>query len=309
MSGSVDIVIVNWNTGEHLLECLGSIERANRDGVELTRVAVVDNASSDRSTEGLDDLDLPLEVICNQRNVGFAAACNQGAERSSSDYLLFLNPDTRLFEDTLSIATGFMESERAADVGICGVEILNSGGDPTISCERFPTLRVMIGKMTKLDRLLPRFFPSHHLGLEETQESGPVDQVIGAFYLVRRDLFERLGGFDRRYFIYFEDVDFAMRALRLGFRSYFLKEASAFHAANVSSDQVREFRLYHSMRSRLLYARQHWSAWKANLLVVLTFGIELPARLFQAFLRRSRSDASAILGAYRTLLGDPVLRS
>jgi GT2 family glycosyltransferase len=197
-----------------------------------------------------------------------------------------------------------MDSDRSAEIGICGVELLDSDGGPAISCERFPTLRVFFGKMTGLDHLLPRLFPSHHLGPDETRESGPVDQVIGAFYLVRRELFTRLGGFDSRYFIYFEDVDFAMRARRLGFRSYFLKEARAFHAANVSSDQIRDIRLYHSLRSRLIYTRQHWARWQAVLLVVLALGVELPARLAQALMRRSRSDASATITAYRMLLGD-----
>jgi GT2 family glycosyltransferase len=308
VTGSIHIVVVNWNTGNHLRDCLNSIVDADGDGVELTRVTVVDNASTDRSADGLNDLDLPLEQVCNRSNLGFAVACNQGAAGSESDYLLFLNPDTRLFDDTLSVVTAFMDSDRSRQAGICGVEMLDSDGGPAISCERFPTLRVIFGKMTRLDHLLPRLFPSHHLGPAETRESGPVDQVIGAFYLVRRELFTRLGGFDNRYFIYFEDVDFAMRARQLGFRSYFLKEARAFHAANVSSDQIRDLRLYHSLRSRLIYTRQHWPRWQAGLLGVLTLGLELPARLVQALFHRSRSDASATLTAYRMLLGDLLSR-
>jgi GT2 family glycosyltransferase len=131
-----------------------------------------------------------------------------------------------------------------------------------------------------------------------------VDQVIGAFFCVRRDLFTRLGGFDERYFLYFEEVDLALRARRRGARSYFLKEARVFHAGNVSSNQVRGTRLYHVLRSRLLFAYEHWPRWQAAVLVVLTLSVELAARLARAVWRRDGSDLSAVAAAYDKLLGD-----
>jgi GT2 family glycosyltransferase len=304
MTGAVHIVIVNWNTGDYLRQCLQSIVSADRDDVNVQRVTVVDNASTDGSAADLDDLGLPLEVAHNSTNIGFAAACNQGAAGSEADYLLFLNPDTRLFADTLAVVTGFMDSEQAAQIGICGVQVLEPGGGPAISCARFPTLRVLFGKMTRLDRVAPRLFPSHHLTPAETRHSRVVDQVIGAFFLVRRELFTRLDGFDTRYFIYYEEVDFARRALQHGFRSYFLKQARILHAANVSSEQVRDVRLYHSLRSRLIYARRYWPRWQAILLAVLTFGVELPARITMALLRRRRSDISATVSAFGLLIGE-----
>jgi N-acetylglucosaminyl-diphospho-decaprenol L-rhamnosyltransferase len=303
-SPSVDVVIVNWNTGRYLRECLESIVPADGPEVTIGRVVVVDNASSDGSVDGLHDLRLPLDVIRNTRNVGFAAACNQGAAESTADYLLFLNPDTRLFPDTLAAVTRFMESEQATGIGVCGVHVVDEAGAPAISCARFPTLRVLFGEMTGLRLLLPRVFPGHQLAAAELRRSQPVDQVIGAFYFVRRDLFTRLRGFDERYFLYFEEVDFALRARRHGARSYFLRDASVFHAENVSSDQVRSTRLYHSLRSRLLFAREHWPGWQARLLVALTLTVEFTARLVRAAVRGSRSELSATVAGYRRLLGD-----
>lgn len=212
MTGSVHIIIVNWNTGNYLKRCLASIAQLEPQERDALRVTVIDNASSDESATGVTGLGLPLEVTHNRANLGFAAACNQGASGSDADYLLFLNPDTELTHGALAATVAFMEGEEAAEVGICGAQVLDPRGRPAISCARFPTLRVLFGKMTALSRIFPRLFPSHHLGPDETRESRFVDQVIGAFFLVRRELFVSLGGFDTQYFIYYEEVDFAARA-------------------------------------------------------------------------------------------------
>jgi N-acetylglucosaminyl-diphospho-decaprenol L-rhamnosyltransferase len=301
---SVHIVIVNWNTGEYLRRCLSSIVAAETSGLRLERVTVVDNASVDDSVSGLDDLPLPLELMRNPRNIGFGAACNQGAGISEADYLLFLNPDTQLLPDTLVPVARFMQSERAQGIGICGVESIDRDGHPVISCARFPTLRVLFGKMSRLHRVLPGLFPSHHLLARETRQSRVVDQVIGAFFFVRGDLFRRLGGFDERYFLYFEEVDFALRARNQGASSYFLKTAKILHEGNVSSSQVVDVRLYHSLRSRLIFARTHWQPWKATVLFALTLTFEPAARLAMAVLNGNSSEFFATGRGYRMLLGD-----
>ncbi|MDH6108526.1 N-acetylglucosaminyl-diphospho-decaprenol L-rhamnosyltransferase [Kitasatospora sp. MAP12-15] len=289
-TATVDVVIVNWNTGPALRACLRSIERTDRSVLEVGAVVVVDNASRDRSADRLEPSALPLSIVRNRENRGFAAGCNQGAAHRTGDYLLFLNPDTELYPDTLRTVGEFLSTPAAADVGILGGRILDARGRPGISCSRFPTLPILFGKMTGLDRMLPTVFPPHHLGPAETRRSGPVDQVIGAFYLVRRPLFEQLGGFDQRYFLYYEEVDLALRARQCGWRSYYLGEARIYHAGNTSTDQVRGRRLSYSLRSRTLYSRRHWSRGQAGLLVVLTFAVELPARLARAVLHGSRAE-------------------
>ena len=123
---SLDIIIVNWNTGTLIRDCLESISRARTAALRLARVVVVDNNSADGSTDGLESLsELPISVLHNDVNRGFVAACNQGAAGTQADYLLFLNPDTRVFPDSLC----------------------------------FPTLRIFFGQMTGLSRLFPRWFP------------------------------------------------------------------------------------------------------------------------------------------------------
>src|SRR5262249_6870208 len=155
-------------------------------------VVVVDNASTDHSLAGLEALGLPLRVLCNSQNRGFAAACNQGAARSNADYVLFLNPDTQLSEQSLATAVRFMESDRAGPVGLCGGRMMEEDASPADSCSRFPSLVSAFANMIGLDLLLPRWFPSQKLSAAETALSRPVDQVIGAFFLVRRSLLSRL---------------------------------------------------------------------------------------------------------------------
>ncbi len=303
MPSSIHVVIVNWNTGEHLDACLRSIECASTDDVRISKVTVVDNASSDGSADRVSSTVFTVEILRNAVNAGFAAACNQGARVSDADYLLFLNPDTRLRPETLSEVVRFMDAEGSSKVGICGALLLRPDGTGAISCSRFPTLRTFVCAMTGLTAVLPRFFPSHHLSPSETTSSRPVDQVIGAFFFVRSQLFILLEGFDERFFVYFEDVDFSLRARQLGFTTYFLREARVVHVENVSSTQVPAERLLYSLRSRLLYAHRHWPRRRAVFLAMLTLLVELPARLIAAVLRRDLVQARATVNGYRGLVG------
>ncbi|WP_330263137.1 glycosyltransferase family 2 protein [Streptomyces griseorubiginosus] len=279
---TADIVIVNWNTGRYLGDCLRSIAETDRSRLRVTRIVVVDNASTDDSLHGLTAAGIPLDVVRNTRNRGFAAACNQGAARGSGDYVLFLNPDARLYPDTLRAVGRFLGTPAAHGFGIVGGLMVDEQGRPQISCSRFPSLRIWVGKMTGLDRLAPALFPPHHLPPSDLARSGPVDQVIGAFFLVRRPLFTELNGFDERYFLYLEDVDFALRAREAGWPSYYLRQARVQHAENVSSAQLGPWRHYLMLCSRGTYAALHWPRSRARLLTALTLSVEPAARLASA---------------------------
>ena len=121
----------------------------------------------------------------------------------------------------------------------------------------------------------------------ELATSRTVDQVIGAFFLVRRPLFDRLGGFDERYFLYYEEVDFARRALAAGWSSFHAHEVCVEHVENVSAKASGGRALSCSLRSRTLYARRHWPLWQARLLVAFTLLVELPLRLARTALGTS----------------------
>jgi N-acetylglucosaminyl-diphospho-decaprenol L-rhamnosyltransferase len=289
---SLDIVIVNWNAGRYLRDCLRSVAGAQRSAFELLKVVVVDNASTDDSLEEIHDIPLPLHILRNAENRGFAAACNQGARAGDADLVLFLNPDTKVFPDTIDVSVSFMADPRNAHIGICGAQMVADDGAREFSCARFPTLTIFVAKMTGLARAFPRF--EQRLPAEEVNQGGVVDQVIGAYFLIRRSLFEALDGFDERFFVYLEEVDLAYRARRLGYASYFLSHVAVYHAERVSSEQVRAQRLFYLLRSRTEYARKHWPAWQVPLLAALILTVELPARAVVASVRRRRDELSEI---------------
>jgi len=299
---SLDIIIVNWNTGTLLRDCLGSISQARTAAFRLERVVVVDNNSADGSADGLEGLsEQPISVLHNDVNRGFAGACNQGAAGTDADYLLFLNPDTRVFPDSLWRPLEFLEQEENAKVGICGVRHVDDSGTFSTSCARFPTLSIFFGQMTGLSRLFPTWFPSHLMLESECLERREVDQIIGAFFLVRRSLFEALGGFDPRFFVYFEEVDFSLRARQAGFRSYYLATATAYHKGGGSSQQAKAARLFYSLRSRLIYGFKHYSFLEACTLALLTLTVEMAARLLAALGSMSPSKLVETVQGYSAL--------
>ena len=302
MAPTLDIIIVNWNTGSLIRDCLKSITQARAEGFRLERVLVVDNNSVDGSAEGLEDIsDQPISLIYNDTNRGFAAACNQGTAGTQADYLLFLNPDTRVFPDSLWRPLEFLEQEENGKVGICGVRHVDASGAFSTSCARFPTLTIFFGQMTGLSRIFPQWFPPHLMSESDCRESREVDQIIGAFFLVRRTLFEALGGFDPRFFVYFEEVDFSLRARQAGFRSYYLAATTVYHKGGGSSQQAKAARLFYSLRSRLLYGFKHYSLLDAFTLALLTLTIELVARLLAALGSLSLSKLVETVQGYSAL--------
>jgi len=292
----LDVVIVNWNTGDCLNTCLRSLAAAEA-GIGLSPTVVVDNASSDGSA---DQLPATPEVVLirNSTNVGFAAACNQGARTGSAPYLLFLNPDTVLLPDTLRSVLSFMEGANGARYGICGGLLLRPDGSPGISASRFPTLANIVTGTLGMDRAVRRWVAPRHMPVDELTRSRPVDQVIGAFFLVRRSLFDRLEGFDEQYFVYYEEVDFCRRAAIVGVPTYLLTDAKLYHIGNVSAKESGGRALFYSLCSRTLYAGSHWSVTELLSLVVFTLALELPARFIRAALRLNLSETFAVIRTF-----------
>src|SRR5450759_5036984 len=186
----VDIVIVNFNAGTLLRRTVESVFRTDTDSFMLEQTVIVDNASVDSSSDGLDKSGGVVNVIRNESNVGFARACNQGAAVGSAKYLLFLNPDVRVASRTLGAAGRLMEDPAHSSTGIVGVQLLGDDGHVTRTCARFPEPHHLLLRAMGLDRIAPFLVPNHFLTEWDHSTNRVVDQVPGAFYLVRRGLFD-----------------------------------------------------------------------------------------------------------------------
>jgi GT2 family glycosyltransferase len=287
----LDIVIVNWNSGAHLQTCIDSLEGQYS-------IIVVDNASTDASQEFIANR-VGVSLLQLDHNLGFSKACNLGAQQAQSEFILFLNPDAAVFPSTIETVIAYMQNPANADVGICGVQLFDERGFVAHSCSRFPKPWSLAAQSFGFHRLFPCF---GQFMIEWAHDfTRDVDQVIGAFFMVRRHLFDTLKGFDERFFVYYEEVDFSYRARQAGWRSVYLVDAQAFHAGGGTSNQVKALRLFYSIRSRLLYAQKHFSVASTLLIILTTMLVEPLSRVAFAASRRSWSSCKETLQAYLML--------
>lgn len=294
---SVHVVIVNWNSGAQLAECLQSFTAVTGDEVAV-RITVVDNASRDRSSEGLT-APVPLTIVRNSDNRGFGAACNQGAAGSDAEFLLFLNPDTRLMPGSLAEPARYLRDPGHAGVGIAGIQLVDENGTVARNTARTPSAWSLTGNSIGLDRVMPSVFPPHFVTGWAHDTTRTVDQVMGAFFFLRRSVFESLGGFDERFFVYFEDLDFSVRASARGWSSIYLADARAFHRGQGTTEGATARRTFYFCRSRILYARKHLSGFGAVAVIAATLFVEPLARLVAA-----PRAAGSTLRAFGMLWGD-----
>lgn len=299
---SLDIIIVNWNSDKLLLECVKSIKDAINYLFTLNKLIIVDNNSQDSSLAGIEGLDLPLLVIRNKANLGFSKACNQGAKNSEADFILFLNPDTKLFNNSLSEPILFLSKEENKNVGIVGVQLKDEFGNISRNCARFPTPYNLIYASLGLDKIFPKIFPPHFMVEWDHKESRFVDQVMGSFFFVRRSLFNQLQGYDERFFVYYEDLDFSYRASKLGYKSYYLASAQIYHEGGGTSKNVKANRLAYVLHSKLLYSKKHFSFLSYFLILFVTLLIEPFVRIFYLLLKGKIEDVRQTIFGYKKLI-------
>lgn len=278
----IDVVIVNWNSGLQLNECILSLKKFNSS--LINKIIIVDNNSTDNSIKFICD-DEALILIKSKKNLGFSKACNLGSRLGSAKYILYLNPDAMVYENSLKVVTTFMEDEINSRVGICGVQLFNSAGHVARHCSRFPTPLGMAIHVIGLDRVIKSL--GHIMTEWDHLDTAVVDHVIGAFFFVRRELFNLIDGFDENYFLYLEDLDFSFRAAKNGWKTVYLAEASAFHFAGGTSKQIKAKRLFYSIRSRFYYSKKFYSKTAWTLIFISTMFIEPISRTFISLFRLS----------------------
>jgi hypothetical protein len=232
----LSIVIVSWNVKEYLVSCLRSIEE-NGPNHEF-EIIVVDNASADGSVDAVRDSFPQVDVIANKDNRGFAAANNQGIEKSQGQYLLLLNPDTIVHPGSLDILIKFMDYDK--DVGACGPKLLNEDRTTQRSVRRFPTFRAALYRHTIFRRigLFRRQYKRWLMKDFSYDTQTELDQLMGAALMVRRSVMDQVGWMDERFFMYYEEVDFCYRVKKAGWRVVFVPAAMITHFGGRSSAQI-----------------------------------------------------------------------
>jgi GT2 family glycosyltransferase len=275
-----DVVIVNWNGGQLILDCLCSLRHGQAFWKNFD-IFVVDNNSSDGSDVAIEQL-ANTTLIRNDRNVGFGRACNQGARTGKSEIVVFLNPDTEVEKDTFSKLEVFFSDPDNAEISVCGVELKDNAQNVSRSCARYPGFISYFFRATGLDHL-PMFYSKSMIMKDwDHLSSREVDHVIGAFYAVRRSTFEQVGGFDENYFVYLEDLDLSRQITLAGGKVFYNSNISAQHLGGGLSKRAKGLRTFLSARSGLIYAKKHFDTLRFLSVVPLVLILEPLVRIFAA---------------------------
>jgi len=278
----VSICLVDYNDAAHLPECLNAVAEAAA-GIDY-EVILVDNASSDGSPD-LVERDFPRTILIrNAENEGFGRANNRAVRASRGEYLLFLNTDVILRPGTLEPL--IEEMRLHPSTGIAAPALVGAGGRPQVSFGGRVTFITETLRKTFLNRMIAR-------RLRKDRRRREVRWVSGAFLLVRRGAFLESGGFDERFFIYFEDIDLCLRILAAGWKVVFLPRVESFHHGGVTTAA-------RPLRSRLEYR-------KSQVLFYNKHNPRVSSALLRLYLRLNVAGL-ALAGAFRKDADGPSLR-
>lgn len=252
---SLSVIIVNYNGGTMLLNCINSIIK-EFNGLKY-EIVVVDNASKDESISLIEKLD--CQIIKLEKNVGFVRANNIGCDNASGEYLYFLNPDTLVLDNNLSLLlTRLKENPK---IGIIAPKVLNSDRTVQFSIRKEPTLRRLTFYLFGINRLFPKvyYFVDYKMELDNHNEICYPDWVSGAGFIIKKSVFEEVGMFDENIFMYWEDVDLCKRVKTNGYEIIFDPSSSIIHYGGGSSDKVKEFSMIKDIESRFYYFKKYYN--------------------------------------------------
>lgn len=301
-SVDLSVIILSYNTKQLLRECLESVVQSAKH-IAQSEIIVVDNASKDGSVEMIkkyvkkyshkfvsgtdrlprseaenvplireDSCAIAIRLIENRTNLGFAKGNNQGIKVAQGRYILFLNSDTEVFQDTFHKMVEYMDKNPEVGVATCKVVLANGNLDP--ACHRgFPTPWNAFTYFTGLERLFPhsKLVSGYHLGWLDKNTIHEIDTPTGAFFLIRREVVKQTKGFDERYFMYAEDIDWSYRIKKLGWKVMFVPITKIIHfkkrsgrakkeAGKITPEvkKIREQTINHFFESMKLFYDTHY---------------------------------------------------
>ena len=266
----ISVVVPSWNTREYLDACLRTLAAAPKP---TTEVIVVENASEDGSLELLREAHPEVRVLVNERNEGFARACNQGMRVATGRYVLLLNTDTEIRGTALQDLYRWLEGN--PEYGAAAPRLVHPDGGTQRTVQAFPNLRTPLYFGTPLERWFPdsKELVRYFLRDWDQESSRDVDQPPAAALLVRRSALDEIGLFDETFWLFYNDVDLSLRLHRAGYRTRYLAEAEVLHHVGGSTRKFGAF-VPEWQRNRLAFYRKHFG-WRGGvwvkLCVLLTF--------------------------------------
>jgi len=273
---TLSIIIVNYNVKYFLEQCLYSVKKAI-EKIEA-EVFVVDNNSTDGSMSYLQPKFSRAKFIINEKNEGFGKANNKALLQAKGKYILFLNPDTIVAEDSFEKCISFLENNQNA--GALGVKMIDGRGSYLKESKRgFPYLWVAFCKLSGLTALFPhsKIFSKYYLGNLSEKENQITDAIAGAYFFSRKETLDKTGGFDEQFFMYAEDIDLSYRIQQSGFLNYYLAETTIIHFKGESTKKdFRYVKLFYKAMSQ--FVKKHFSGGGSILFsIMIEFAIWIRA--------------------------------
>ncbi len=287
----LSIIIVNYNVKEFLQNLIYSIYKA---GQKIAyEIIIVDNASDDGSVEFLQEKFPDIKLIVNEKNFGFSKANNAGLSVAKGKYILLLNPDTIVQEDTFERMIDFFE--QTPDAGMAGCKILNTDGTLQLACRRsFPGPWTSFCKVTGLSNLFPgsRLFARYNLTYLNENETYEVDAISGSFMMIKKEAYEKVGKLDEQFFMYGEDLDWCYRVQKEGYKVYYVHDTQIIHYKGESTkrssiDETKVF--YNAMH---LFVKKHFAS---SFIVEIILRAAIVIRKFIAFLGKRKIIVTAVI--------------
>ncbi|MBR6444842.1 MAG: glycosyltransferase family 2 protein [Prevotella sp.] len=286
------VVIVSYNVKDYVCQCLLSLRRALRD-IDA-EVCVVDNHSSDGTVDFLREKFPEIKVIASPHNLGFARANNMAIRQTESEFVLLLNPDTFVGEQTIRQSLDFMDEH--AEAGGLGVRMLKIDGSDALESRRgLPTPMVAFYKMVGLCARYPkhRRFGQYYMGYLSWDEAARIDVISGAYCLLRRKALDEIGLLDEDFFMYGEDIDLSYRLLKGGYENWYLP-SKILHYKGESTEKS-SFRYVHVFyKAMLIFFRKHYS--QMSLLLSLPIKITIYGKAFTTLLQIQMGKLRRYLG-------------
>ena len=253
----LSIVIVNYNVRYFLEQCINSVKIASKN--LKIEIFVVDNNSTDGSSKMIKEKFPYCKLIQNKVNVGFSKANNQAIRQSKGKYILLLNPDTIIEEDTLIKCINFMDKKN--DAGSLGVKMIDGNGKFLPESKRsFPTPIVAFYKIFGLSSLFPQSkkFGTYHLSFLDKEKIHEVDVLSGAFLLIKKNVLNKIGLLDEDFFMYGEDIDISYRIQKAGFKNYYFPKTKIIHYKGESTKKSSVNYVFIFYKAMIIFAKKHF---------------------------------------------------